>query len=407
MASKSEPRDFLLDVSRLIWRLRSARLPTGIDRVCLEYVANFGTRSQAVVQFKGRIFVLSPRASDRLFALILRGGEGLRPRLMALALRSLSGVARAPARPGMTYLNVGHTGLHERALPAWIHANAVRAIYLIHDLIPITHPQFCREGEARKHIARIENALKSAAGIIGNSQATLDEVAAFASERGLPMPPSIAAWIRGYRPGEMVEPTRLERPHFITVGTIEGRKNHILLLRIWHRFAAEMGKEAPILVIVGQRGWKSEAVTSSLDDAEVFGGSVLELGRCGDIELRGLLAGARALLMPSFAEGFGLPIIEALEAGTPVIASDLAVYREVVGGIPTYLDPLDEGAWEAAIRAFLGSSSERVRQLQAIPGFAPPEWPRHFETVERWLGWPASPKKVSAPVQQFVSRYRG
>jgi glycosyltransferase involved in cell wall biosynthesis len=375
----------LLDVSRLIWRLWSARMPTGIDRVCLEYVAHFGPRSQAVVQFAGRALVLGPRASERLFALILSGGERLRPRLLALGAAALASASRSAPRPGMLYLNVGHTRLHDPALPAWIEKNRIRAVYLIHDLIPITHPQFCREGEAGKHRARMENALTSAAAVIGNSKATLAELAEFASERGLAMPPKLAAWISGYRPDGEVEPITLERPHFIAVGTIEGRKNHLLLLRVWRRLVAEMGGAAPILVIVGQRGWKSEAVTAILDSADEFAGSVRELGDCGDGDLRGLLAGARALLMPSFAEGFGLPVIEALQAGTPVIASDLPVYREIVGNIPTFIDPSDETAWEAAIRGFIGDSPERQRQKLAMTEYVAPDWPGHFTKVESWL----------------------
>lgn len=399
----ADTRDLLLDVSRLIWRLWSGRLPTGIDRVCLEYVEHFGPRSRAVVQLKGRIVVLSASLSERLFAVILGGAERLRPRLLGLASRAFMNVKRSPPKPGMIYLNVGHTGLHEGALLAWIAEHGVRPVYLIHDLIPITHPQFCREGEAEKHRARIENAIVSGAGIIGNSQATLDEVAAFASERALPMPPSIAAWISGHRHRGAVPPIRLERPHFITVGTIEGRKNHILLLRIWTRLAAEMAGEAPILVIVGQRGWEAEPAISMLDDIEAFGGTVRALDRCEDVELRGLLAGATALLMPSFAEGFGLPLIEALQAGTPVIASNLPVYREVLDDIPTYVDPLDEQGWEAAVRGFLDDNSERDRQHEAIASYVPPDWQSHFDAVENWLDRQSALKGVSAPAPRSGS----
>ena len=383
--SSGPPREYLLDVSRLVWRAWRGQLPTGIDRVCLEYVAHFGSRSQAVVQANGRAFTLSPESSDRLFRAILRSGRAAKASLLAAGLRALGGLSRSAPRAGMIYLNVGHTGLHNRALPAWIEANGARAVYLIHDLIPITHPQFCREGEVEKHGMRMENALVSASVIIGNSRATLDELAAFASGRGLAMPPAQAAWISGYRSDETVEPIALERPHFITVGTIEGRKNHILLLQIWRRLVADLGSDAPILAIVGQRGWESEAATAMLDDAGQFGGALRELGSCGDRELRGLLSGARALLMPSFAEGFGLPIIEALEAGTPVMASDLAVYREIVGDIPTYLDPDDAAAWESAIRAFVGNAPERERQIKRIRDYAAPDWAGHFAAVEEAL----------------------
>jgi glycosyltransferase involved in cell wall biosynthesis len=379
------PREFLLDVSRLIWRVWRRRLPTGIDRVCLEYVKHFGSRSQAVIQRKGSTFVLSPKHSDRLFSLILEAPSNSRSAFIALGATAWTQASRSAPREGMIYLNVGHTGLDDPALPTWISKNAARAVYLIHDLIPLTHPEFCRPGEAAKHRRRMENALSSASGIIGNSQATLDELAAFASAKGLPMPPTLAAWISGPRAAQQISPRTLERPYFVTLGTIEGRKNHILLLQIWRRLIADLGDKAPILLIIGQRGWEAGPAIAMLDRMAELHGHVRELSRCGDEELAAWLSGARALLMPSLAEGFGLPIIEAFEAGTPVIASDLPVYREIVGDIPTYLDPLDGLGWERTIRAFTGDDPERERQKAVVAGYRPPDWPSHFEAVEKWL----------------------
>ena len=305
-------REFLLDVSRLIWRFWSGRLPTGIDRVCIEYVARFGSRSQAVVRFNNRNLVLSAADSDRLFALMTDGKTVLRRHLIGVLARGILRAQRFPPRRGMLFLNVGHTGLHEPSLLAWLGRTGVRPVYLIHDVIPITHPQFCRPGEAAKHRLRMRNALASAAGIVCNSKATCEELGAFASELDLPMPPNITAWISGPSVPEQVTPRRLGRPYFVAVGTIEGRKNHILLLQIWRSLVADMSDEAPILVIVGQRGWEAEAAVAMLDEQEELEGHVLELGRCSDQELAGWLLGARALLMPSFVEGFGLPVIEAM-----------------------------------------------------------------------------------------------
>lgn len=378
-------RDYLIDVSRLIWRVWEGKLPTGIDRVCLEYVGHFGDRSQAVVQFRSRIFVLGPRSSDRIFALLLGRTRVTKLRLAMLLPKVLAFARRLPPGRGMIYLNVGHTGLNDSALPQWIAANGVRGFYLIHDLIPMTHPQFCRPGEAQKHERRIRNALGSATGIIGNSQATLDELAAFAAEQSLPMPPTIAAWISGYRPASAHAGGHSKRPYFVTLGTIEGRKNHIVLLHVWKRLASEMGAETPLLVIVGQRGWEAERTIAILDDREALGGHVQELADCHDRELEALIGSARALLMPSFTEGFGLPVIEALAAGTPVIATDLPVYREIVGNIPTYLDPADQAAWAKAVKAFAADGPERKRQKKAMAMFSPPTWERHFATVEKWL----------------------
>ena len=375
----------LLDVSRLVWRLWRGGLPTGIDRVCLAYVEHFRDRAQAVVQWKGRFVVLTAEHSKIAFDLFLRGGRGFRGDFLQLAARAFPAARREPTQAGQLYINVGHTGLNEPTLTQWVEGSGVRAIYLIHDLIPLLYPEYCRAGEQAKHQRRMENALRSAHGVIGNSHATIEDMSRFASAHGLPMPPSVAAWIAGPPVPTSVVPRRLDRPHFITVGTIEARKNHSLLLQIWRRLVARDGETAPLLVIVGQRGWEADQATAMLDRAIDLKDHVLELGTCGDEELAALIAGARALLMPSFAEGFGLPISEALELGTPVIASDLGVFREFAGTIPTYIDPLDGPGWEAAILSFTEDGMERQRQLGQIADYRAPDWSSHFEVVETWL----------------------
>ena len=179
--------------------------------------------------------------------------------------------------------------------------------------------------------------------------------------------------------------TSFDKPHFITVGTIEGRKNHSLLLQIWKRLVRQYGLDTPLLVIVGQRGWEASHALAMLDRAVDLKGHVVELNDCGDVELASLIAGARALLMPSFAEGFGMPVAEALQLGTPVIASDLPVFREFAGTIPTYLDAIDGAGWMSTIMSFTGDSLERDRQLQAMRGYRAPDWNSHFDKVENWL----------------------
>jgi glycosyltransferase involved in cell wall biosynthesis len=231
----------------------------------------------------------------------------------------------------------------------------------------------------------MDNVLRSAAGVIGNSQATLDDLASFAHERGEAMPPSLAALISGI-PIELKVPARtLDRPHFVTVGTIEGRKNHGLLLEVWRRLVSELGSSAPVLLIVGSRGWQAEAVLQQLDDLGVLSGHVRELGRCEDEELAGWIAGSRALLMPSVAEGFGLPVIEALQLGAPVIATDLPVYREIAGDIPRYLGADDVDAWKQAVERYSGEDSDRSRQVAAASSYLAPTWGSHFDLVEPWL----------------------
>jgi glycosyltransferase involved in cell wall biosynthesis len=375
----------LIDVTRLLWRAWRGRHPTGIDRVCLAYVRHFRDRGRAVVQRKGIIFVLSRTHSERVFDLLLQGREVRRAEIICALGRAIVSAWRAPPGKDMLYLNVGHTGLNDIALSNWIAQYSVRAIHLIHDLIPIANPEFCRPGEAERHRERILNALSSGTGIIGNSKATLEELASFAHERSTSVPPSVAAWIAGMEESREVIPKSLKRPFFVTVGTIEARKNHLMLLRIWRRLVEELREAAPVLVIVGQAGWEADEALQILNDPGTLENSVQTMQDCDDDELATWIAGARAVLMPSRAEGFGLPIIEALALGTPVIASDLPVFREIAGNIPLYLPPSDEKAWESYVRAFMSDNAERQGQVKRMASYRSPTWSEHFRIVEDWF----------------------
>ena len=98
-----------------------------------------------------------------------------------------------------------------------------------------------------------------------------------------------------------------------------------------------------------------------------------------------LLRGARALLMPSLAEGFGLPVVEALALGVPVLCSDLPALRESGGGVPEYLDPADRGLWARAILDYAGDSARRVAQLSRLATWRSPRWADHFAIVNRLI----------------------
>lgn len=380
-----QQRDLLLDVTRLVWRVWSGRLPTGIDRVCLAYLDHYRPRALAVVQRQELRLVLDEHHSDKLFALLRQGGPGFRRRLIALLAAAALARRSLPETAGWTYLNIGHTGLDSTGLPEWLARQRWKPVYLVHDLIPISHPEFCRPGEAIRHRQRMRTVLESAAGVIANSAATRDALNEFAGLERHPAPPCQVAWLAA---PEMVAPAALpavNRPTFVMIGTIEGRKNHLLLLHLWEKLAKELGSATPRLVLIGQRGWEADEVFALLDRSPRLKGYVRELGRCDDATMFGWLDQARALLMPSFIEGFGIPVIEALQRGVPVIASDLPVFREIAGEIPLYLDPLDGQGWEAAIRDYCGDAPDRARQLAAVPTYRAPSWQDHFAKVDGWL----------------------
>ncbi|MGN6590144.1 MAG: glycosyltransferase family 4 protein [Sphingomicrobium sp.] len=283
------------------------------------------------------------------------------------------------------YLNIGHTGLNSPGFADWAVRTAIKPAYFVHDLIPITHPSFCRAGESERHRERMRTVLTTALGIIGNSEATLDELRAFADIEGLSHPSMVAAWL-GAEPLQVTTSTDRALPTFVALGTIEARKNHRLLLEIWAELADQLGERTPRLLIIGQRGWEADEVFEMLDRNDPAKSKVLEIGHCSDAELGSHLGSATALLFPSRAEGFGLPLVEALGAGVPVLASDLPVFREICGDLPDFFDPDDKGAWKQAILDSISTDSpRRSKQLRRIQGFKPPVWKEHFRRVRAWI----------------------
>ncbi|WP_098104750.1 glycosyltransferase family 1 protein [Novosphingobium sp. PC22D] len=380
-------RPYLLDVTRLVSRSWTRRLSTGIDRVCYAYLERYAGRAHAVVQHRGVARTFDAPGSDRLFELLLGPDRRFRQDLVGFAARHLSR-ARAVLDGGdALYVNVSHTDFDLPSHQRWVRQSRLRPVYLIHDLIPITHGELCRPHAVARHRGRVTGALRSAAGIIVNSHATARDLAAFSKAQSLPLPPTLPAALAGAPLAAPRARAPIAEPYFVCVGTIEPRKNHMLLLQVWLAIAAQLGRETPRLVIVGQWGKGSGAVREALRASPALQRHVTVMDRCPDEDLAGLVSGAVALLKPTLAEGFGLPLVEALRLGTPVIASDLPCFREIGQGVPTLLDPEDAHAWTRTVLGFASSTGdpERRRQLAMMPSFAPPTWDDHFARVEAWM----------------------
>lgn len=388
-----EPNELLIDVTRLLVHLSTDKLPTGIDRVCLAYVAQFGNTSRAVIQVRHGVFsysnILTRAESAQLFARVQQPGSKFKHWLVGFLAKSGLRVWRKPSVHGCIYLNVGHMGIGVPGYAQWLKRLGVKPVFLVHDLIPISHPEYCAPQSKERHVARMETVLHHGAGVITNSKASLEALKDFATQRGLSIPPAVTALlgvdlIDANMAQGMQRP--MSRPFFVVISTIEGRKNHLLLLKVWRRLAEQLGANAPGLVVIGRRGWEAESALDMLDRCEPLKGLVLEKPFCSDTELVCYLLHAQALLFPSHIEGFGLPLVEALSLGTPVIASDLPVFREIAHEIPEYIDPLDGLAWLRAVQDYaLQDSPRRLQQLTRMHGYRAPCWSDHFEKVNAFL----------------------
>ena len=378
-------KDVLFDVTRLLDRFMAGRLPTGVDRVSLAYINHFAHRAQAVVRFAKRMVVLNPAASAELFQAILQP-----PPHFSWIVRKLVGPQYcnflAQDVSGKLLFNTGHTGLESATYPVRLRKMGVRPVFVIYDLIPITHSEYCRPGESAKHLMRMHNAFEIASGIIAISQSTLDTLVAFAAGAGQAMPPAVVAMLGTVALPQPAPSRPVATPYFVMLGTIEARKNHLLILQVWRRMVETMGEQAPRLVIIGQRGWECENVVDLLERCAALRGVVIELSSCTDADVATYLTHAQALLFPSYAEGYGMPLVEALRLGLPVIASNLPVFREIAGDVPTYVDPIDALGWMAQIMAYAAlEAPARQQQLARLAHFQPPSWAAHFAVVDQFL----------------------
>jgi glycosyltransferase involved in cell wall biosynthesis len=421
----------LYDASRLMSRAdRSA--PTGVDRVCLAY-AEWLLASPDVITIpvrsrKNRLVTVEI-GWFRRFVTDLRAkwnGVATAPadlaheqRLLAALTaktRPVASVLGAPPVPAQDkpadkirvlkqffrsrhasplpeadlYLNVGHTTLHEPTALQELQAAGIERVVLIHDLIPVTHPEFCRPGDGEKHHARVANTLRFASRIIVNSAYTGEELRSFAQREALPLPPVHVAHL-GLEPAFVAgEAVAAQRPYFVHVGTIEARKNLALLLTLWRRVEEQMGDMTPSLVLVGRYGWENEAVLDHLQRSPNLQGVVHQASNLSDALLARLMRGARAILAPSCVEGFDLPAVEACAMGLSLIASDIPPHRELTPDAEL-IDPLDGLGWLAAV----ARAAETPPPAPA--GYTAPSWPEHFHIVAHAIGLePASPL-ASAP----------
>ncbi len=169
--------------------------------------------------------------------------------------------------------------------------------------------------------------------------------------------------------------------YFLYLGTIEPRKNLLRLLRAWEPLY--LAGEAPPLVIVGKRGWLSEPFFEAVERSPAREGLILT-GYVLDDDLPALIAAATAFVFPSLYEGFGLPPLEAMACGTPVLCSDRSSLPEVVGDAALLFDPTDEEAIRAAMRRIW--ADEALREALRRRGMARAErfsWRRTAEETLR------------------------
>lgn len=246
------------------------------------------------------------------------------------------------------------------ALPAGVR---VATVLSVQDLFTFSHPQFYTMKHRLVIGWAMRRALAQADRLVAISEHTRGELGrrfAIDAERvtvtrlGLSnVGPAVSA--------AGVEASVERAPYLLTLSTVEPRKNLGRLFEAFARLIRRPEHATLRLVVAGSKGWKTAPIYRRPQELGIAD-RIDFVGFVPDDQLPALFAGCAAFVLPSIIEGFGLPLLEAMAFGAPAVCSNAGSLPEVGGDVPTYFDPLDVEAMEAALHAELSSSRPREQR---------------------------------------------
>ena len=249
----------------------------------------------------------------------------------------------------------------------------IKRVATVHDLSFYTHPANLTEDSTR-YYRQIERSIDVADRVIAVSRYTADLLVertsidrekvvmihnGVSNSRPVPSVEEAQATL-GRNIDEKTESLlRGSRPIILSVGTIEPRKRHQLLLRALQCPELRQNAAGPVLVLVGQAGWSCDEIITEIQSATDAGRAVW-LDSADDELLDALYRTATALVMPSLDEGFGLPILEAMRSGLPVVAANRGALPEIAGDAAILMDDDEPEAWAATLSRLIENPAQRA-----------------------------------------------
>lgn len=269
----------------------------------------------------------------------------------------------------------------------------IKRVTIIHDLTPILFPDFHRWHSQFLQKIFLKGILNKTDLIIANSDNTANDICKVYPQNCKKVkriyPGKTAQYKPDNKPG-VLSKYKIDDPYFLFVGTIEPRKNLLVLLEAFTLFKTQ-NKNTIKLVIVGGIGWKAEAFTAALND-HPFKDSIICTGFADAEDLPTLYSQSIALIYPSLYEGFGLPVVEAMSCGTPVITGNNSSLPEAGGDAALYFDATDSTALANHMENLFSDTTLRNKLSQhALEHVKKFDWDR-FAT-EAWSSFVALKQK--------------
>jgi glycosyltransferase involved in cell wall biosynthesis len=265
----------------------------------------------------------------------------------------------------------------------------MRLAVLMHDAIPVRRPEWTNRGMVRAYRGWYSSVLPLADQLFANSRSTAEDAERWCRRENIALrqAPVVLPFGTGFATpsaaADVPLPEALRdalggRPFVLFVSTIEARKNHLLLFRVWRRLLEEMPEgSVPDLVFAGSVGWLVADLMQQIENSDRLGGRLHVLQGLDDLSLRALYRDCLFTVLPSFHEGWGLPVGESFAAGKPCVASNTTALPEAGGTLARYFDPYDVNDAARVIRKAiedrpgLQAWEERVRRE-----FRPVPWSR-------------------------------
>lgn len=245
-----------------------------------------------------------------------------------------------------------------------------RTLLTVHDLSFVRVPETASPSLKAYLDVVVPRSVKAADHVLADSQATKDDLIALYGVA----PSKITVLLSGVdaRFGHVEDQQARatvrqqyripDRPYIFSVGTVQPRKNYTRLIQALARLRAA-GHDID-LVIAGGRGWLEDPIYAAIQEQKLSE-HVHFIGFAGDADLPALYSDAACVALPSLYEGFGLPVLEAMACGTPVVTSNLSSLPEVAGDATLLIDPLDLDALVHALERLLTDSALRERMITA------------------------------------------
>lgn len=260
----------------------------------------------------------------------------------------------------------------------------VRIGVYIYDLIPLTHPQFLdTEATGQVIFEKFNDIMRLADFALAISDFVAKEARAVLKSELNREIPVIATPLSHEFPETDAHESEVDddfaaalpREFVLSAGTLEGRKNHALLLNVWSTLNRKHRGDIPHLILVGKWGWRIDAFRTQLELQNHVDGKIIVMGNLSDLQLKTLYQRCLFTIFPSFVEGWGLPVGESLALGKPCIASQTSSIPEVGGDFCRYINPHDPlSAAEIIERAIVDREGLRSWTKRIVDDFKVRRW---------------------------------